>query len=458
MTSAEIVICGAGIAGVAVAYELAVRRGVRDVLLVDERPPLSLTSDKSTECYRNFWPGPGDAMVALMDRSIDMLERLAGETDNRIHLNRRGYLYASSAPDGPERLRAAAEEAVALGAGPLRVHDGRLGAPAYAPAPHEGYAGQPAGADLILDSALIRQHFPFLDDAVTALLHTRRAGWFSAQQLGMVLLERARAAGVRLRNARLISIEQTNGRVTGVRLADGAATERVATETFVNAAGPLLREVGLMAGADLPIFCELHAKAAFNDLQGAVPRGAPMLICADPVALPWSAEERADLAETEETRALLEPLPAGAHLRPEGGLDSTTLLLLWNYHAGPTAPVFPPPLDPLLPEIALRGLATLVPGLRAYIGRMPRPYLDGGYYTRTPENRPLVGPLPTQGAFVLGALSGYGVMAACAAAELLADHILGNTLPHYAPALHPDRYADPTYQALLDDWGETGQL
>ena len=68
--TAEVVICGAGIAGIAAAYHLAVRRGVRGVVLVDEGAPLSLTSDKSTECYRNWWPGPGDDMVALMNRSI----------------------------------------------------------------------------------------------------------------------------------------------------------------------------------------------------------------------------------------------------------------------------------------------------------------------------------------------------------------------------------------------------
>ena len=46
--TAEVVICGAGIAGIAAAYHLAVRHGLTDVVLVDERPPLSLTSDKST--------------------------------------------------------------------------------------------------------------------------------------------------------------------------------------------------------------------------------------------------------------------------------------------------------------------------------------------------------------------------------------------------------------------------
>ena len=53
---AEIVICGAGVAGVAAAYHLVVRRGVRGVVLVDDRPPLSLTSAFGTEAYRNWWP------------------------------------------------------------------------------------------------------------------------------------------------------------------------------------------------------------------------------------------------------------------------------------------------------------------------------------------------------------------------------------------------------------------
>src|SRR4029453_18787 len=89
--SSEVVICGAGIAGGATAYHLAVRRGVRDIVIVDERPPLTLTSDKSAECYRNWWPGPGNDMVALMDRSVDLLEELAVESDNVFRLNRRGW-------------------------------------------------------------------------------------------------------------------------------------------------------------------------------------------------------------------------------------------------------------------------------------------------------------------------------------------------------------------------------
>src|SRR5712692_8076424 len=114
-TSAEVVICGAGIAGIATAYHLAVRRGMRGVLLVDERPPLSLTSDKSAECYRNWWPGPRDDMVAVMNRSIDLLEELARESGNVFRLNRRGYLFATADPARVPALMRRAAEAEKLG-------------------------------------------------------------------------------------------------------------------------------------------------------------------------------------------------------------------------------------------------------------------------------------------------------------------------------------------------------
>src|SRR5215475_6278394 len=141
VNQAEVVICGAGIAGVAAAYHLAVRRGVTDIVLIDERPPLTLTSDKSAECYRNWWPGPGDAMVRLMNRSIDLLEDLARESGNVFRMNRRGYLFATADAARGARLARAAEEAAALGAGSARMHTSA--ASDYRPAPAEGFEDQP---------------------------------------------------------------------------------------------------------------------------------------------------------------------------------------------------------------------------------------------------------------------------------------------------------------------------
>jgi hypothetical protein len=49
-------------------------------------------------------------------------------------------------------------------------------------------------------------------------------------------------------------------------------------------------------------------------------------------------------------------------------------------------------------------------------------------------------------------------MAACAAGELLAVHVTGETLPAYAQAFSPERYDDPAYLKLLEAWGASGQL
>ena len=170
-STAEIVVAGAGIAGVSAAFQLAVRERVNGVVLVEAGDPLALTSDKSTECYRNWWPGPGDAMVAFMNRSIDLLERIEHESGGRIHLNRRGYLFATADPARVDAFRTMARDAQSLGGGEMRVHDGSGSPRDYVRSPARGFEGVPPGADLITDPALIRTAFPYLDPAVVAVLH-----------------------------------------------------------------------------------------------------------------------------------------------------------------------------------------------------------------------------------------------------------------------------------------------
>ena len=101
----------------------------------------------------------------------------------------------------------------------------------------------------------------------------------------------------------------------------------------------------------------------------------------------------------------------------------------------PQKPTFPPSFDPDYPEIIIRGLARMIPALSVYCGQGGDVYVDGGYYCKARDNRPLIGPLPIDGAYVVGALSGYGVMGSQAAGELLAAHVTEISLPDYAPAL-----------------------
>ena len=88
----DVVISGAGLSGVATAHALAAKHNIRRVLLVDPRPPVSATSSVSTECYRDFWPTMGP-MRPLVNRSIELMEKLARETGNEFYMTRRGYIY-----------------------------------------------------------------------------------------------------------------------------------------------------------------------------------------------------------------------------------------------------------------------------------------------------------------------------------------------------------------------------
>jgi glycine/D-amino acid oxidase-like deaminating enzyme len=452
----RIVICGAGIAGIAAAYHLALAHGHDDIVIVDAGHPLSLTSDKSTEAYRNWWPGPDRAMTAFMNRSIDLMEDLARASDNRFNLNRRGYLFATAEPSMAAQLPALAASAEALGSGPRRVH--ATPSSPYRPSPERGFDLELSGSDVITDTTLIGRHFPHLTQATVAVLHARRAGWLSAQQLGALLLEAARARGVKLLRAKLVGVALAGGRVRAVEIEQQGARQTLEASKLVIAAGPMLKDVAALIGVDLPVFAERHLKLSFPDRKGAVPRSSPMLIWLDQQHLPWRDEERAILMENAESGWLLATFPPGVHARPEGGGDSTTLLILFNYDVGATDVLFPLPEAPHYAEIALRGMSTMVPALKAYFGNAGRPTIDGGYYIKTRENRPLIGPLPVEGAYISGAYSGFGVMAACAGGELLARHVCHGALPHYAPAFLPSRYQDPHYCRLLRHWGDGGQL
>ena len=179
----------------------------------------------------------------------------------------------------------------------------------------EDFVGQPDGADLLLDPQTVKENFPYLAADTAGVLHIRRAGWLSAQQMGMFLLERAQAAGVQVVRDKLTGVETAGGRVSAVGLQNRGRFE---TAVFVNAAGPMLQSVAKMMGTELPIHSELHLKVAIKDHLGIVDRAAPMLIWSDPQYLAWDPEERAALEEDTESRWLVEEFPSGVHTRPGG--------------------------------------------------------------------------------------------------------------------------------------------
>jgi glycine/D-amino acid oxidase-like deaminating enzyme len=448
--TSEIIICGAGIAGISTAYFLA-KQGIRDITLIDELPPLTFTSSRSTECYRNWWPDP--EMLSLMNRSIDLLEILADESGNVFSLNKRGYLFVTGEKEKISAMKQRSQKISELGAGPLRIHT-ELDSSYIGHSP-EGYGDSQIGADLLLGSHLIGKYFPYLNENSLAALHVRRAGWLSAQQLGMYLLDRAREMGVKFRSGKVTEVEISNNEVQSVTV---DSVDKIHTGSFVNAAGPYFKNVGELCNLDIPVITELHLKVAFKDNLKAVDRDSPLLIWDDPQLLDWTKEETEELKNDPDMMWLTEPFPAGAHMRPEGGVGSEMVLMLWEYQNKKMEPSFDPPLDEYYPEVALRGLTRMLPSLKQYYGHAPRPLLDGGFYTKSRDNRPIVGPSAIKGLFLSGGLSGYGIMSACAVGELLSQHISGGELPKYSNAFLLDRFNDPAYLRWMESVTDKGQL
>ncbi len=157
--------------------------------------------------------------------------------------------------------------------------------------------------------------------------------------------------------------------------------------------------------------------AVYEDTGGVIDRNTGLVILDDAQTLAWSDAERLDLAADRTTRWMTEPLPAGLHLRPDGYHQSTTVLMLWDYHSVHPyeIPAFPLPDDPYYPEIAMRGLVRLAAGVQRYVDHLPPPsVVDCGYYTKTVES--------------------------------------------YEPAFLLLRYDDSAYRDRLTHWGSTGQL
>lgn len=449
----DVAIIGAGNVGIAVAYYLVAHHGVTSIELIDPADPMSLTSAQSGENYRNWWPHP--VMTAYTDHAIGLLEEIAAATDNRIHMKRRGYALVTRR-ERPEELIAELYRGYGQDARDrIRLHDS--GATGYKPAASSDWTAAPDGVDVLLVRSLIKEHFPTLAPDVSTILHIRRAGDISGQQLGQFMLEAVRAAGGKVRRARVTAIEA--GPPFTLQLTGEAGPARLRADRVVNAAGPYFSQVAGLLGVETPLTYVYQQKIAFEDRDGAVPRTLPFTIDLDGQQLDWTNEERAELASDPDAALLLQAMPGGIHCRPEGSEGGRWIKLGWAYNETPSDPAGDPPLDPNFPDVVLRGASRLQPTLRTYLGRLPRGARHyGGYYAMTPENWPLIGPTRRPGVFLAGALSGFGTMAATATGAVCAAWMEGGQLPTYARPLSLERYADEVLMSDLRSLASRGVL
>lgn len=224
----DIVICGGGVIGSAVAYFLSARSDRPARITVIERDPSYATSS-----------------TALSAASI----RQQFSTEENIRISQFGIAFLKAVPDllavDGDRPEIGLQEAGYL----------FLATPAGRQILEDNHARQTAlGAEIaLLDPAALKARFAWLhtDDLAGGALGLSGEGWFDAYGLMMALKRKAMAQGVTYRHDEVVALTCQGARICAVHLADGT---RLPCAVLVNAAGPRAAHLAAMAGITLPIF------------------------------------------------------------------------------------------------------------------------------------------------------------------------------------------------------------
>ena len=420
--SKRTIICGAGIAGIATAYYLSVKLRRKNIVLVDKLLPMSLTTSQSGENYRDYWPQA--CMSQLSGHSIDLMEELANLHGDVFDMRNFGYQFVSQI----ENQDIFGEIDSKLASGVQRCSDA---------------------------SQIHRQH-GYLSTSVKQIVTIPRAGAIDVYAMGSLLLREARVAGITMMQAEVIGLSSPSTGGFQVEFHSSRPFEQMYCDQLVLCAGPFNRNIAMLLGIDLPLESIPQRKFVIPDPLGIIPVNMPFTICANTIRLKWSTEDREMLQADPDYHWLLEELPAGLHIKPE---SRGFIKLGWAFNRQAEEPGWNIPEDVTFPDVVMRGATSFIPKLQSYADTMPTPIVQyAGYYTRTKENLPLIGPLALPGLFTVAGLSGFGTMTGCAAGELCALHITEGELPAYARHFHPDRASDFATMLEISATSSDGQL
>jgi glycine cleavage system T protein len=221
---ARAVVVGGGAGGASIAYWLT-RLGWSDVVLCERS---ELTSGSTFHSAGLVGQLRGSlSLTKMMMRSVDLYRSLEAEVGLRTGWHEVGSLRLASSAERMEELRR--------------------------------QAGWARTFDLPLELISAREAldlFPVMSpEGVLGAAYLPTDGYIDPSQLTFALIEGARRRGAEIcTNTRVTSIDVNHGRVRGVDTTAG----RIDTEVVVNAGGMFAREIGSMAGIDVPIVPMAH--------------------------------------------------------------------------------------------------------------------------------------------------------------------------------------------------------
>jgi glycine/D-amino acid oxidase-like deaminating enzyme len=231
--TAEVVVVGGGAMGTSVAWHLR-RLGIDDVVLVERDVLAAGSTSKSAGGFRTQFADELNIRIAL--RSLDELEAMDG-----VELHQHGYLFLLDSDADVERFRAA----LAL------QHS--LGVPSRELSVDEALAIVPQ-----LDrEGLLAATFCELDGHVTP---EDVVQWYAR---GLDVRQGCDVVGIDVEDSRIVAVETTQG--------------RIATGTVVCCSGAWSREIGAMAGVEIPVRGEqrwMH----FTPEDGGLPARLPLTV------------------------------------------------------------------------------------------------------------------------------------------------------------------------------------
>lgn len=433
MNKFDVVIVGAGIAGISTAYYLATKHQITNVLLVDKRPPLTFTSDKSGSNYRNWWSNP--AMVQLANHSIDKMDELAQKTHNIFNMNRRGYAYFGRDVDMEAYLNRYSQADV----GDVRIYEGT--ASSYQPQETPSLSG----ADVLVGHDLVKQYAPFVADDVQSMVHVRRAGWISTRVMAHHMLDTAAGLGVAELLGAIVEVDGGDGE-WHLQIDTYHGVQSVSTPRVVWAVGP--NTAMLSDDMHISVSNVFHQKLMIRDRGEILPDGMPFMIFTDAPTCDWTDAEREYLVDYVGS----DDIPGNFHIRR---VNDDWIHLGWAFNNKPTVDGYALQFETLFPDVVVKGMSSFIPALKSYVPASPK-IISGGFYTRTPENLPIIHADST-GRYVITALSGFGVMMGCGIGDIMSDMVAGYDTPAYVNAFSSDRYQDADYMAHIQQF-DSGEL
>ena len=347
---------GGGCMGASVAYHLA-RLGMTDVVLL-EREKMLATGSTGRNAGGVRHQFSNEANIRLSIESIGLLEHFADEVGHPIDFHQDGYLFLLSSESSVDTFKRNVALQRSLGV-----------------------------AVQWLDAKQAAAMTPGLStDGVLAATFCQRDGIADPNGVTMGFARTAQALGVTVeRDVEVTGIETAAGRVTAVNTSRG----RIETPIVVNAAGPYARQIGEMAGADVPVDpIRRHIFIAAGAAPPRIPSSHIMVI---------------DFETTFYFHREGSGLLFGMGERHETPTFDTTVQ--WDFL-------------PQVIDVAVTRLPALADASISHAW--------AGLYEMSPDGNPIVGAADgVEGLYLINGFSGHGFQHSPAAGRILADVIAG---------------------------------